>query len=431
MKSRLLFSIVRLTWMALALPVALMAQAQAPSATHYNVIDLGTLGGTYSYGYGINASGVVAGGAATATQIDGLSQTAFLWYAGHMLNLGTLDPSCLACSSEAGGPNAYLESPVISETGHPAYMNEDFCEFGTHRQCLGALWQLGSYQVLGPLPGGHNSSAYWTNDRGETAGFAETGGSDSSCVMPFQVLRYEAVKWDRTGQPHTLQPLPGDTVGFAFGINNAGQVVGASGLCSNVLLPPAPSAPHAVLWQPDGTSVNLGSLKDAVSNVSSAINNRGTVVGGSLFADGSFVSFRWTKQTGIQPLPTLPNAFITIATCCNTINDRDEVVGVSIDTSQNVTAFVIRDSKITDLNSLIPSDSGWYLLWATSINDQGEITGWGAIGDKVHAFLAIPHETHESDSTFYGGSPTKQPPVLSEPVKHFVEQRLGGFWHAK
>jgi len=430
MKCRAFYRLAGLSLLSFVISVELAGQAPA-NPPHYTITDLGTLGGTYSYGYGINALGVVSGGAATATQTDGLSQTAFLFYAGHMLNLGTLDPSCADCSSEAGGPNIYLESPVISETGQPAYMNEDFCEFGTHRQCLGALWWLGSYQVLKPFPGGYNSSAYWTNDRGESAGFAETGQPDPSCMMPFQVLRYEAVKWDRNGKHHLLRPLPGDTVGFAFGINRAGQAVGASGLCSNVLLPPAPSAPHAVLWQPDGTPVNLGSLNNAVSNVADDINNRGTVVGGSSFADGSFVSFRWTRQTGIQPLPTLPDAVITIATCCNTINDRDEVVGVSIDTSQNVTAFVIRDDKITDLNTLIPIDSGWYLLWATSINNQGEITGWGVIGNEVHAFLAIPHDAPDSDSTFHASRTTKQPPVLSDPVKHFIAQRLGGFWHVK
>jgi len=56
----------------------------------YVITDLGTLGGTYSYSYGINDGGLVTGGAATPSQSGGVSQTAFLWSRGHMANLGTL-----------------------------------------------------------------------------------------------------------------------------------------------------------------------------------------------------------------------------------------------------------------------------------------------------------------------------------------------------
>ena len=45
----------------------------------YTVIDLGTLGGTYSFGFGINSAGDVAGAAATPAQTDGFAATAFLW----------------------------------------------------------------------------------------------------------------------------------------------------------------------------------------------------------------------------------------------------------------------------------------------------------------------------------------------------------------
>src|ERR1035438_1824479 len=93
------------------------AQAQTRESKHYTVIDLGTLGGTYSDAYGINDAGVVSGGAATPSQTNGLAQTAFLWFNGNMKNLGTLDGSkCPQCSSEAGGPNAENVSALLSET---------------------------------------------------------------------------------------------------------------------------------------------------------------------------------------------------------------------------------------------------------------------------------------------------------------------------
>jgi len=43
-----------------------------------------------------------------------------------------------------------------------------------------------------------------------------------------------------------------------------------------------------------------------------------------------------------------------------------------------------------DLNTQIPAGSPWYLQFASSINDAGEIVDWGTINGEVHAFLATP-----------------------------------------
>jgi hypothetical protein len=63
-----------LTSIAAGSLLAALAIAQTP---RYTITDLGTLGGTYSYGYGINNAGWVGGGAATVSQTGGLAQTAF------------------------------------------------------------------------------------------------------------------------------------------------------------------------------------------------------------------------------------------------------------------------------------------------------------------------------------------------------------------
>jgi probable HAF family extracellular repeat protein len=396
MKSRLLFTILLLGLLALlAMPVEVRAQ-EDNRHSHYTVTDLGTLGGTYSYSYGINNGGVASGGAATESQTGGVSQTAFLWHRGHMKNLGTLQGSrCPDCDSEAGGPNARGESPIISETSNAAFMNEDFCGFGTHRQCLGAIWKNGAMTALRTLKGGHNGQAYWANNQGQVVGFTENGTLDSTCstATPFQVLRFEAVKWGPKGKIQELRPLPGDTVGFAFGINDKGQTVGGSGLCSDTSLPPVnPAAAHAVLWGEDGSPKDLGSLAGMPPNVATSINNRGDVVGTSPFTDGTIHSFLWTRKTGMQDLGTLSGAVVTVASCCHTINNQDDVVGFSIDTTAKMTAFLWRDNVMTDLNTLIPANSGWYLQAASSINDAGEIVGWGLIGGNVHGFLATPRD---------------------------------------
>ena len=83
---------------------------------------------------------------------------------------------------------------------------------------------------------------------------------------------------------------------------------------------------------------------------------------------------------------------MTGASCCNTINNRGEMVGFSIDgTTFNSRALVWQGKTPVDLNTLIPKGSPWYLQAADSVNDFGEIVGQGLINGQVHAFVAIPN----------------------------------------
>jgi hypothetical protein len=67
------------------------------------------------------------------------------------------------------------------------------------------------------------------------------------------------------------------------------------------------------------------------------------------------------------------------------------VVGLSIDGTTFSSRALIWQGKVPkDLNDFIPAGSPWYLQAAYSINDAGEIVGYGTINGNVHAFLAIP-----------------------------------------
>jgi probable HAF family extracellular repeat protein len=419
MKSRIFSWIAAMSLFApLAIPLRVTAQEQQPSTPHellYKVKDLGTLGGAYSFGYGVNNEGVVSGGAATPSQTNFLSQTAFLWDQDfHMINLGTLGgDACPDCSSEAGGPNPFGESPILSETAESDPNGEDFCAFGTHRQCLAAVWQYDKMTPLPPLKGGHNGQAYWVNDEGQVVGVAENGIADSTCstATPSQQLRFEAVIWGRDGKPRKLRPLEGDTVGYAFGINHRGQAIGVTGLCGNTQAPPITpgrNAPHAVLWDEDGTPIDLGSLGGGRFNIPASINDRGEVAGASLAKDGTVHPFLWTRETGMRDLGAFTGAIVTGIPCCGTLNNRGEAVGLTADSKFNLRAWVWRHHTKTDLNLLIPKNSPLYLQFGGSINDRGQIAGWAIVKSscpaqnppawavnqstctEIHAYLATP-----------------------------------------
>lgn len=380
----------------LAIPPTFMAQEdeghESPRFPHYRVIDLGTLGGAFSAAYGINAAGS-ATGCSTLTP-RGVGLHAVLWYRdGHLRDLGTLGGP----NSCADGPNARDEAVIISETANKDPNGEDFCQDGTHLQCLAAIWKNAELTALPTLAGGNNAQAYWLSNRGQVVGFSENDVKEKKgyCATPFQIRRFEAVTWEPDGEIQELRPLNGDTVGFAWGINDRGQAVGVSGLCSNTVLPPNPAAPHAVLWERDGAAVDLGSL-GGTYNVATSVNNRGEVVGGAVSSkDGTVHAFLWTRETGMQDLGRFPGAVVTVAPCCNTINDRGEMAGFAVDANGNSRALVWLDKKMYDLNTLIPKDSPWHLQGGESINNAGEIAGYGLIQGETHAFLAVPCDRHD------------------------------------
>jgi len=69
------------------------------------------------------------------------------------------------------------------------------------------------------------------------------------------------------------------------------------------------------------------------------------------------------------------------------INDAGQIVGVSSNYCSGGGAFLYEGGAMTDLNSFLPTSSGWELEAATAINDSGQIVGTGIINGQVHAFL--------------------------------------------
>jgi probable HAF family extracellular repeat protein len=241
-----------------------------------------------------------------------------------------------------------------------------------------------------PTLGGDNGYAAGMNDLGQIAGWAETTFHDPTCNPP-QVLQFEAVVYGPgPGEIHPLPPYPGDPDGSATAVNDKGQIVGISGLCSNAV--GGLSAKHALLWE-NGVPTDIGSLGGQAWNTPTAINQQGDVVGFSDLpnddpAHPNYHAFLWTRKTGIRDLGTLPG---DVRSQALGINDRGQVVGLSVDPSHHLRAFLWQDGAMTDLNTLVPAGSP-FLLYANDINDRGEITGeaFDSSSGTAPAYLLVP-----------------------------------------
>jgi probable HAF family extracellular repeat protein len=364
-----------LIWIVMGSLLATSAEAQPAS---YTVIDLGALkNGPFSMAHGESPNGIVNG-------VSGLpdgSQHAVLWYRASIIDLAT--PGLGGPNSAAFGVNAVGLASGLTETSAPDPHGEDFCGFGTFRRCLPFLWYGG---IMYPLP---------------TLGNTENTNLDATCPAGGpQRFQEKPVLW-RNRQVIELPTYPGDPDGWAFGINDSGQVAGASGICS----PLNPDtgvyilSRHALLWD-GGKPIDLGNLGGTGAfgpgNIALEVNNQGEVVGASDLADNTtFHAFRWTGRAGIKDLGTLRGDFASAGLA---INDDGIVVGASFDADFNPRAFLWRKGVMTDLNTLIPANSPFVsLLFAHGINSRGEIVGFGVNNDgAVHGFLAVPKDARQS-----------------------------------
>ncbi len=371
---------------ALAMPVQMDAQVQSPS---YTITDLGTLGGPFSGPGNVANNGVVTGVSALP---DG-TQRAFLWKNGVITDIGKL--ALGGTNNSAIGSNENGQVTGAAETSTQDPNAENFCGFSTNSACQAYLWQNGVMTALATL-GGLNSAASGINANGVMVGDAENTTKDSTCPAP-QAFQFKPVIW-QNGKVQELPTVLGDQEGIAFAINDNGQAVGSSGICST--LNPASLtnylAVHPVLWQ-NGTATYLGSLGGTAPNgelpgpgsTALAINNHGQVVGQSnLAGDKAFHAFLWTKATGMQDLGTLPGDTFSGALA---INDAGEIVGVSLDATGNMRAYIRQNGVLTDLNTLVPADSPLYMILAASVNSSGQIVGLGITNEgDPHVFLATP-----------------------------------------
>ena len=151
----------------------------------------------------------------------------------------------------------------------------------------------------------------------------------------------------------------GGATSVAYGVNDAGVVVGESEL-------PGSSTTHAFKRQSDNSAVDLGTLPGDATSVADAINDAGVVVGRS---DGEVV--RWDASGQITDLG--------FAAAPADINDAGVIVGggLVLPSRQNPFAFVY-DPAVGHVVAL-PELPGGMFSYATGINDAGQVVGGATV----------------------------------------------------
>jgi probable HAF family extracellular repeat protein len=403
--------------LAILVPLAAQQQVQdKQKPLHYVVIDLGTLGGTFSQAFGINNEGSVVG---YATTPGDTALHAFLWRNGLMTDLGTFGGPI----SQAISINERGEIVGVSETNITDPLGEDFCGFGDHLVCVPFIWRVG---VMNPLPtlGGTNGAAVGINNRGEVLGFAENSTPDPTCLPP-EVLHFEPVIWNN-GNVQQLPTFPGDPDGIATAINDPGEATLPTGNCAFL----GPPSGHDSLFR-RGTLTDFGTF-GGFPIAANDLNNRGQVVGVTAGPSGTEIeAVLWQNGAAIG-LGTLPGDTVSIGSA---INDSGQVTGQSCDANGNCRGFLWQDGVMTDLNTLVPADSTLVFPDPVGINPRGQIVGLGVQKStgELHGFLLTPRNGEVGDENAAAAAPgniSERPQVvLPENVRRALQHHLGRRYH--
>lgn len=228
-------------------------------------------------------------------------------------------------------------------------------------------WSGGVSTVPSTLPDTTHNQANAINSSGQVAG-ASIIGSYSG--------HYHATVWIGT------TPTDLGTDSIAYGINDAGQVVGWRNANGNL----GSAGTHATVWN-GTTPTDLGTL-GGTQSVAFAINDAGSTVGYSTMTGDSAIHATLWNDTIATDLGTLGGTNSE----AYAINSFGAVVGYSTTANNGAAATLWNGAVAYNLNSFLDADTisnGWVLRGAYGINDNGWIVGdaENSITGQRHAFV--------------------------------------------
>jgi thermitase len=254
---------------------------------------------------------------------------------------------------------------------------------------------------------GDDSWAFGINNSGQIVGYSNISDSmviDGNYIGPIShpFLYEDDLMKD-------LGTLGGDD-GYAFGINNLGEVFGnfrtsagdqhafiyRAGEMEDIGFVDSGDAGKIVGYfeKADGrycafsyenevmTELNV---PNDYSSFAFGINDSGQIVGGIQTSNATAYAFIY--ENGISTNIDTLGSSLSVAIA---INDFGQIVGYFKTSEGDQHAFLYKDGVMIDLNSLIPSNSGWELTYAVNINKMGQIVGYGLVDGERHAFLLNP-----------------------------------------
>ena len=313
----------------------------APLGAQPAPIDLGTLGGTRSHAAAINNRQQIVG----SSTLAGSTEThAFLWEGGVMHDLG----------------GRWSSATGINDSGQIVGTTADLATGAT----IAVLWENGQATALPTLAGSFGCNPTGINQHGVIAGWCQVP------VLDGLYTQGVLVRWV-DGAIEQLASL--DVDAFPTAINDRGAIIGYASS------PPRTDA-FMFLWQ-EGVLSHVDQLAGHhVDNVT-GLNDHGHLAGYSPGTTQILEALLWDGRTTVA-LPGLPGA---IATLAYGINNRDEVVGLSIGgIGRNFP--VIWTRKAILVLGTVPATE----ITPAAISDRGDVIGDAVLSPDratVHALL--------------------------------------------
>jgi hypothetical protein len=323
----------------------------------YRIFDIGVVqtGDSASQGFGISTRGVAVGrsirtgGAQAYTWTQGGGMVGFTNLAGRNY--------CVSNSANDGNSVVGTCSTALSGTGR-----------------LPVIWQNGSATQL-PLPAGETlGDANHVNGSNVAVGSVNSGNFQRAVIYS-----------GGTGTIITQTTTDGSFFRTAFGINDTGRVVGQG-------IDPTNAARNVgIVYDIGGnSSFEVGALPNANGALAFGVSNAGHVVGSSMQNQGSGLPFIWTQVGGMTAIP-LPTG--TTQGSARAVNSAGWAVGTA--SSAFAIPFLYDGTATYRLADLIPAGTGWDLSTNTSssalgISDGNVIVGTGVYNGQIHAYAMVP-----------------------------------------